>query len=227
MRRGAPNLSARRNFKSLLYRPEPQVEDGRIFECRRTNRRPAFSAKRLPAFCAAVCNFHIDFGVAVQQAEILDFRRDAGSKRRPGETLAVGTMTDRCHLWLDVCRVSDRATMASGVDLHEKPHAPRRAGHGHAPSSTTISSGAGWSARLPTSGWPRPRSIVLREETSGWRQERPFGDERESSGSRRWRPAARINLPRALAFLCALTRGRSTLRLLVWLPDQQRFLRTD
>jgi hypothetical protein len=122
-------------------------------ECRRINRRPAFSAERLPASRAAVCNFHIDFGVAVQQAENLDLRRDAGSKRRPGEALAVGAMTDRCHLWLDVCRVSDRATMASAVDLHEKPHAPRRAGYAHAPSFCLRRDSC---ARLPTSGWPRP-----------------------------------------------------------------------
>ena len=39
-------------------------------------------------------------------------------------------MTHRSRLWLDICRASDRATMASAVDLLEKPHAPRRAAVG-------------------------------------------------------------------------------------------------
>ena len=84
-------------------------------------------------------------------------RRSQGRwlERRPGEALAVGTMTDRCHLWLDVCRVSDRAAMASAVDFHEKPHAPRRAAVGtlHRPFSSEV----GRSARLQTTGWPRRR----------------------------------------------------------------------
>jgi hypothetical protein len=110
-------------------------------------------------------------------------------EKAPGEALAVGAMTDRCHLWLDVCRVSDRATMASAVDLHEKPHAPRRAGYAHAPSSTTISSEAGRSARLSNDQMASP-AVNSVEEGNFRLAQIVFSNESRaggSSGCRRFR----------------------------------------
>jgi hypothetical protein len=106
-----------------------------VFSKRRINRRAVSSAKRVPASRAAVCNFHIDFGVALATIGQPQPSQGCWLEKRPGEALAVGTMTHRSGLWLDICRASDRATMAPAVDLLEKPHAPRRAAVGtlHSP----------------------------------------------------------------------------------------------
>jgi hypothetical protein len=125
---------ARQNLRSLLYGPEPQVENCRIFEATHKS-----ACRILRKTCTGVARRCLQFSNRFWGclATIGQPQPSQGCwlEKRPGEALAVGTMTHRSRLWLDICRASDRATMASAVDLLEKPHALRRAAVGtlHSP----------------------------------------------------------------------------------------------
>src|SRR3954466_8793832 len=73
--------------------------------------------ERLGGLIAPPAGLHVDLELPRQQPERAFLRRRNGAERRARETLAVGAVADRNRVRIDFGFVSDKAAMASAVDL--------------------------------------------------------------------------------------------------------------
>src|SRR5882672_11023257 len=120
--RAAPDLPLRYQLIALAHGADADVVDLRPIAGRCCiDWRSAARTESLYALAAALPGLHINGGLARQNTKAMVRRRDRDSKRGARQHLAVGAVTDRGALRIDISRIGDVAAVAASVDFHLPP----------------------------------------------------------------------------------------------------------